>query len=221
MKKTAGSGKSKLYCNRCGSFDLMKLNRTFTAKYIFNEPKKLHCQSCDTKLSFQQIAINKALTLPSFYAESDDTVLSNDKLGRPVYVTMDEYVVSATQGATSVKKNRWLPFWTGVFGGMVLFGLIVSLFLVSPHSKGYQITAAKPVYEQPIMRLGDVELLRLDNTKNKNAAIEFVLLDEPKKPPPELVWENVASRVERLARRPASRPRVSQIQQDLNRFLGN
>ncbi len=233
MKNQQGSGKSKLYCNRCGSFDLMKLNRTFTAKYIFNEPRKLHCQSCGAKLSFQQIALNNALKLPSFFAESDDTVLLKDDLGRPVYVTMDEYVASAANGKENKPKRYWFPFWTGVVSGLALFGIMVSLFIVSPYSKARHVTVVKEVYEQPIMRLGDVELLRLDNTKNKNADIELVLLDEPEKAPAEIVWEDVAVRVERLARPPAPVVRqepttppvvrlpVDTIQRDLDRLLGN
>jgi len=228
MKNQAGRGKSKLYCNRCGSFDLTKLDRTFTAKYIFNEPRKLHCQSCDAKLSFQQIAINRPLTLPSFYAESDEAVLSNDKLGRPIYVTIDDYVASASSGPASPNKKHWFPFWTGVVGGLALFSIIISLFIMSPYSKARSVTITKAVYEQPIMRLGDVELLRLDNTKSKNANIEVTLLDEPKKAPDELVWDYVAGSVERMSRQPravARRPRseirtpVRTIQQDLDRLL--
>lgn len=223
MRNQVGRGKSKLYCNRCGSFDLMKLHRTFTAKYVFNEPRKLHCQSCSAKLSFQQIALNKVLTLPSFYAESDDTVLSNDKLGRPVYVTMDEYVASASKGGFQLKKKQWFPFWTGVISGLAIFSVLISLFVLSPYSKASKVMVVQEVYEQPITRLGDVELLRLDNTKSKNSNIEVTLLDEPKKAPDEMVWDYVAASVERMARtpRPINGKPVNNIQQDLDRLLDN
>ena len=94
MQNKAASSKSKLYCNRCGNFDLMKLNRGFVSRVIFDEPRKLYCQSCDTKLTFQHIAANRPLTPPSVYAQADSTVQSKDKLGRSIYVTMDEYVSS-------------------------------------------------------------------------------------------------------------------------------
>ena len=220
MDKQAGNGKSKLYCNQCGSFDLMKMDRTFFAKYIFDEPRKLHCQGCSAKLSFQQIALNVALTPPRFYRGSDDTVLSKNKRGRPMYVTMGEYVASSARGVIN-KKRPWLRFLIGMASGLVLFGVIVGVFLLTPYSK--TLHRKNEVYTQPIMRLGDVELVRLDNTKNKNADIEVVLLGEPKKKPAELVWDGVAVGVERLV--PKSTPAISQdidkIQQDLNRLLEN
>lgn len=159
--------------------------------------------------------------LPSFYAESDEAVLSSDKLGRPIYVTIDEYVGSATKGGISLKKPRWFPFWTGVVSGLALFSMMTTLFIISPYSKARNVTMTKAVYEQPIMRLGDVELLRLDNTKSKNANIEVTLLDEPKKAPEDMVWDYVADSVARMAQqpRPAIRPPVNTIQQDLNRLL--
>jgi len=222
MEKPAGSGKSKLYCNRCGSFDLMKLKRTFISKHIFDEPRKLHCQSCDAKLSFQLIASNRPLIPPGFYSDSDDTVLSSDNLGRPIYVTMDEYVRSAHQ-VKQPSKRHWFPFWTGVFSGLALFGIITGLFMLSPHSQARKITKTKAVYVQPITRLGDVEILRLDNTKRKNANIELILLDEPKKAPAEIVWEDVAARVERHTKRraPVAAQSVNTIQRDLDRLLEN
>ncbi|MGB1311564.1 MAG: hypothetical protein ACPG47_10145 [Leucothrix sp.] len=224
MNNQVDSDKSKLYCNRCGSFDLVKQQRTFIAKYIFNEPRKLHCQSCHSKLSFQQIALNHPLTLPSFYSGSDDTVLSHDSQGRPIYVTIDEYVKSASTGVATPKRS-WLPFWTGVASGLAVFTVVISLFIVSPYSKARSVTQG--VFTQPIVRLGEVELLRLDNTKNKNADIEVVLLEEPKKPPADLVWEEVADSVERLAAEPQPQPTpvarssVNVIEQDLDRLLGD
>lgn len=226
MKKQADSRKSKLYCNRCGSFDLTKLKRSFTAKYVFDEPRKLHCQSCNSKLSFQQIASNLAITQPSFYSESDDVVLSRNKSGRPVFVTMDEYVTPAHQAASA--KQYWLPFWAGAIGGLGVFGIIVSLFMASPYSKARNFIETADVYEQPIMRLGDVELLRLDNTESKNVDIELVLLDEPEKPPDDKVWDYVAASIERMEnRRLLGTPdfvessQAGRIQRDLDRLLGN
>lgn len=226
MNKQADSGKSKLYCNRCGSFDLTKLKRTFSAKYVFDEPRKLHCQSCNAKLSFQQIAANLAIKRPGFYSESDDVVLSRNKSGRPVFVTMDEYVTPAHQAASS--KQYWLPFWSGVIGGLSLFGILVSLFMVSPYSKARNIIETADVYEQPIMRLGDVELLRLDNTKSKNVDIELVLLDEPKKPSDDKVWDYVGASIERMSNKSAlgvpdfvESSQASQILKDLDRLLEN
>ena len=164
MKNQKVTGKSKLYCNRCGSFDLTKSDRGFVAKFIFDEPKKLHCQSCDTKLTFQKIASNLPLTPPSLYAKSDSTVLSSDKLGRPIYVTIDDYVASANEEA-ALLNSQWSLFMRGMFGGLAIFGVLVSLFLVSPYSRLGEINAE--VYLEPIMRLGEVEIIRLDNIENK------------------------------------------------------
>jgi hypothetical protein len=201
MKNQKVTGKSKLYCNRCGSFDLTKSNRGFVAKFIFDEPKKLHCQSCDTKLSFQKIASNLPLTPPSLYAKSDSTVLSNDKLGRPIYVTIDDYVSSANEETASL-NSQWVFFLRGVFGGLALFGVLISLFLISPFSKLGEINAE--VYLEPIMRLGEVEVIRLDNTNNKNADMEVALLEDPKKAPDDLVWEEVAGSISGLSRKAAA-----------------
>jgi len=76
---------------------------------------------------------------------------------------------------------------------------------------------------QPITRLGNVELLRLDNIKSKNANIELILLDEPKKAQAELVWEDIAERVERLSKQSSSgvRQPTKTIQRDLDRLLDN
>lgn len=219
MQNRTISGKSKLYCSRCGSFDLTKRKRSFFARHVLKEPKKLHCQSCDAALSFQQISANTALSQPSFFSESDDTVLSRDSSGRPIYVTMNEYVTSP-DGAISSKK-QYQHLMTGLVSGIALFGLVAILFMVSPHSK--TLTKNKDIYVQPITRLGDVELLRLDNTRNKNSGIEVVLLDEPKKSPDELAWEDVAEQVGRIAKKnePAATQPILTIQRDLDRLLSN
>ena len=66
------------------------------------------------------------------------------------------------------------------------------------------------------MRLGEVEIIRLDNTKNKNADMEVALLKEPKKAPDDLVWEEVGGRVDGLARKAASEAaQPTLIQEDL------
>ena len=221
MTTQTSGRKSKLYCNRCGNFDLTKLKRGFVARYIFDEPRRLHCESCDTQLSYRVIASNQPLTPPSLYTRSDSTVLSNDKLGRPIYVTMDEYITSS-QNVVISQNQRWPLFWSGAMGGLVLFGALASLYLVSPYSKPN--LAKKNVYVEPIMRLGDVEILRLDNTKNKNSDIKVVLLDEPKKSASERVWQGVNKKVEGLAaNKPAQQviQPVSKIQSDLDKLLGN
>ena len=213
MKNQKVTGKSKLYCNRCGSFDLTKSDRGFVAKFIFDEPKKLHCQSCDTKLTFQKIASNLPLTPPSLYAKSDSTVLSSDKLGRPIYVTIDDYLALANE-ETALLNSQWSLFMRGMFGGLAIFGVLVSLFLISPYSRLDEINAE--VYLEPIMRLGEVEVIRLDNTKNKNADMEVALLEDPKKAPEDLVWEEIGERFNGLSRKAA--PKVAQpvlIQEDI------
>ena len=177
MKNQKDIATSKLYCNRCGSFDLMKLNRGLVAKYIFDEPKKLHCQSCDAKLNFQKIASNPPLTLPSFYTESDSTLYEK----------------------TSLPNSQWFLFLKGVFGGLALFGVLISLVLMLPHPRVGNINAE--VYLEPITRLGEVETIRLDTTKNKNADMEVALLEDPKKAPDDLVWEEVGGRVNGLSRK--------------------
>ena len=172
-------------------------DRTTMKNQQVTRKSKLHCQSCDTKLTFQKIASNLPLTPPSLYAKSDSTVLSSDKLGRPIYVTINDYVASANE-ETALLNSQWSLFMRGMLGGLVLFAVIISLFLMSPYSKLSEINAE--VYLEPIMRLGEVEIIRLDNTENKNADIEVALLEDPKKAPEDLVWEEVGGRVSDLAR---------------------
>jgi len=113
-------------------------------------------------------------------------------------------------------------------GGLALFAVLVSLFMVSPYSKARKIIETADVYEQPIMRFGDVELLRLDNTESKNVDIELVLLDEPETPPAEKVWDYVAASIERMSNEQAlnvpdfvESSRAGRMQRDLDRLLGN
>jgi hypothetical protein len=158
--------KSKLYCNRCGSFDLIKSDRGLVAKYIFDEPKKLHCQGCDAKLSFQKIASNRPLTPPSIDVEPD---------------TQSDHIPSV-YSKVPVSTNRWSLFAKGVLGGLVLFALMFSLLLMSPYSRPRVVNPE--VYLEPIKRLnsveiaslGDVEIVRFNQVKSKAVSIEATII---------------------------------------------
>ena len=214
MQNQQDTAKSKLYCNRCGSFDLIKANRNIIAKYIFDEPRKLQCQRCEAKLNFQKIASNSPRTPPTIKRVEDTSVPA---------------------GTQSLFVNKWLLFSVGVLGGLLLCGLVMIVFLISPFSK--QADAALESYSAPIMRMGEVvedeKIVRLVKKKDVPVEIEVVLLEEPKHEllmseliaKPEVEPTPVQTPVPNSTPAPAPAPKKNQVIEsmlsDLERLIPN
>lgn len=74
---------SKHYCLACGSFNLVKLHRSFVQKRIFNSPNKLQCQSCEQILSINDMNDNLPREVPLFIEDVEPSSSAEAELTAP------------------------------------------------------------------------------------------------------------------------------------------
>ena len=60
---------TKLYCPKCGSFNMKRFHRGYVKKNLFKQPAQYICLACKEKQSRPTISNNEVKEVPMFIAD--------------------------------------------------------------------------------------------------------------------------------------------------------